>query len=67
MVYISKTSLPRYIIDGDMITYKKSVYAVRNYPSEIDSNNIGKLVGIDVRKDSKRKLDEFIFAVWVRE
>lgn len=60
-------SLPRYIIDGNKITYKDSVYifnkdAVQNY-----NDNDGKMIGIAIYKDKKSSIFDLINGHSVKE
>lgn len=62
-----RITLPRYIIDGNTLTYKNNVYAGRNYAGEEEIYFDGKTIGIAVHKGSKRILGDFIFVEWVKE
>jgi hypothetical protein len=45
--------LPKYVYNGNDLVYKNIVYVYENADNVADRNNLGKQIGIAMRKDSK--------------
>lgn len=57
--------LPQYKMDSNTLTYKESVYIIKDSFSPSDTENLGKTIGIAIY--GKRKLSDYIWPFWVSE
>lgn len=57
--------LGKYVMNGNTLTYKNSVYVRKNLSTDSDFENLGKTIGIGI--DGKRTITDYIWPFWVME
>jgi hypothetical protein len=57
--------LPQYKMDDNTLTYKENVYIRKDSLPNIDTENLGKTIGIAIY--GKRTLTDYIWPFWVSE